>query len=98
MLVPIQPIYRKNWAKWAELAVLFSWQLLNGPRIFIFSIAMGADYSFENISIENYAPQFIGNNKLILGCVGPLTMHVNSADQLGLSKFVQPCLNLLRLV
>ena len=23
--LPIQPIYLKNWAKWAELAVLFSW-------------------------------------------------------------------------
>ena len=34
-------------AKWAELAVL------------IFSMAMGADYSLELISIETYAPQFI---------------------------------------
>ena len=23
--LPIQPIYLKNWVKWAELAVLFSW-------------------------------------------------------------------------
>jgi hypothetical protein len=23
--LPIQPIYLKNWAKWAKLAVLFSW-------------------------------------------------------------------------
>ena len=38
--------------KWAELAVLFSWQLQNGPQNFdFFSIAMGADYSFELISI-----------------------------------------------
>ena len=33
------------------------------PRILIFSIAMGADYSIELISIETYAPQFIGNIK-----------------------------------
>ena len=32
-------------------------------------MAMGADYSFEFISIENYAPQFIGHNKLFLGSV-----------------------------
>ena len=39
------------------------------PRILIFSIAMGADYSFELISIETYVPQFNGNNKLFLGSV-----------------------------
>ena len=38
-------------------------------RILIFSMAMGADYSFELTSIENYAPQFIGLNKLFLGSV-----------------------------
>ena len=39
------------------------------PRIFIFSMAMGADYTFELISIEVYAPQFIGHNKLFLASV-----------------------------
>ena len=39
------------------------------PRILIFSIAMGADYSIELISIENYAPQFIGYNNIFLECV-----------------------------
>ena len=29
------------------------------PRILIFSIAMGADYSFELISIETYAPNLL---------------------------------------
>ena len=32
-------------------------------------MAMGADYSFELISIETYAPQFIGDNKIFLGSV-----------------------------
>ena len=41
----------QKWAKWAELAVLFSWQLITAPTILIFSIAMGADYSFEPSSI-----------------------------------------------
>ena len=30
---------------------------------------MGADYSFELISIETYAPQFIGFNIFFLGYV-----------------------------
>ena len=33
---------------------------------------MGADYSFELISIETYAPQFIEHNKVFLGSVLPL--------------------------
>ena len=39
-------------------------------------MAMGADYSFELISIETYAPQFIGYNKLFLGSVGCLPFPV----------------------
>ena len=30
-------------------------------------MAMGADYSCELISIETYAPQFIGHSKFFLG-------------------------------
>ena len=30
---------------------------------------MGADYSFELVSIKTYAPQFIGHNKIFLGSV-----------------------------
>ena len=41
----------------------------------IYSMAMGADYSFELISIENYAPQFIGHNKLLLGSVYELLTY-----------------------
>ena len=36
----------RKWAKWPELVVLFSWQLQKGSHNFVFSIAMGADYSF----------------------------------------------------
>ena len=32
-------------------------------------MAMGADYSFELISTETYAPQFIGHNKFFLESV-----------------------------
>ena len=37
------------------------------PKILIFSIVMGADYSFELMSIETYAPQFIENDTIFLG-------------------------------
>jgi hypothetical protein len=37
----------RKWAKWAKLNVLFSWYSKTAPRILIFSIVMGADYSFE---------------------------------------------------
>ena len=32
-------------------------------------MAIGADYSVELISIETYAPQFIGHNKFFLDSV-----------------------------
>ena len=50
-------------------AVYLAGSSKTAPRILIFSLAMGADYSFELISIETYAPQFIGHNKLFLGSV-----------------------------
>ena len=50
------------------------------PRILIFSIAMGADYSFELNSIETYAPQFFGHNDLFLRSVYPKSyiMHIQT--------------------
>jgi hypothetical protein len=43
---------------------------------------MGADYSFELISIETYTPEFNGHNKLFLGSV--LRLHlVKTQDILG---------------
>ena len=38
---------------------------------------MGADYLLELISIETYAPQFIGHNKIFLGSVSYLLMWYN---------------------
>ena len=52
----------RKWAKWAKLSMLFSWQLQNAPRILIFSIAMGADYSFEVKNIEIWVPAFFQHN------------------------------------
>ena len=40
------------------------------------AIAMGADYSFLPISIETYAPQFTGYNKLFLDSVGAAVLYM----------------------
>jgi hypothetical protein len=40
-------------------------------------MAMGADYSFELISIETYAFHFIGHNKLFLGSVNLLLCSIS---------------------
>ena len=43
----------------AGLAVLFSWQLQNGPHNFdFFSIAMGADYYFSLFLLSIECPNF----------------------------------------
>ena len=42
------------------------------PRVLIFSMAIGAENSFELISIETYMPQFTGNNKLFLDSMNSL--------------------------
>ena len=59
------------------------------PRILIFSIAMGADYSIELISIKPYALQFIVHNKFFLGRVYRLLCQIcmsNMDDKLYISK------------
>ena len=40
-----------------------------GPRILIFSIAMGANYSFYMKSIATFAPAFFGYNNSVLARV-----------------------------
>ena len=40
----------------------------------MFSIAMGANYSFELVSIVHWVPQFIGHNKIFLGSVSRETL------------------------
>ena len=42
------------------------------PRILIFSIAMGADYSFYVKSIATFAPAFFGYNNSVLARVNKL--------------------------
>ena len=54
---------------WIGSAVYLAGFSKKAPRILIFSIAMGADYSIELISIETYAPQFFWHNNFFLGSV-----------------------------
>ena len=42
------------------MAVLFSWQLQNGPTILIFSIAIDVEYVTHVKSIATFAPTFYG--------------------------------------
>ena len=67
--LPIQPIHRENGPNGLNWQCCLAGSSKMAPRILIFSIAMGADYSFELISIETYAPQFIGHNKFFLSSV-----------------------------
>ena len=51
------------------------------PRILIFSIVIGANYSFQLISIETYAPQYNGHDKIFLGSVKNFYWQVIDQDQ-----------------
>ena len=77
--LPIQPIHRENGPNWLNWQCCLAGNSKTALRILIFSIAMGADYSFELISIETYAPQFIGHNKIFLGSVNNQTLAVCEA-------------------
>ena len=63
---PIWPVFVVNRLNWQCCLAGSSKKAL---RILIFSMDMGANYSFELIFIETYAPQFNGPNKLFLGSV-----------------------------
>ena len=64
---PFSPIFEINGLDWQCYLASSS---KSAPRILIFfSIAMGADYLIELISIETYAPQYIGHNKIFLESV-----------------------------
>ena len=57
--------------KQAGLEVLSSWQLQSGPQNFdSFSIAMGANYSFEVKNFEIRVPAFFKHNSSIMTTVG----------------------------
>ena len=67
------------------------------PRILIFSIAMGANYSFYVKSIATYAPAFLGYNNSVLARVrgnilvhpkSHLNLEMNAKNKFGISIFI----------
>ena len=56
---PIWPIFEVNGLDWQCCSACSS---KTAPRNLIFSIAMGADYSFEVKNIEIYVPAFFKHN------------------------------------
>ena len=54
--LPILPIHLKNGPNGLNWQCYLAGSSKTAPTILIFSIAVGANYSFELISIENYAP------------------------------------------
>ena len=63
--MPIQPIYLKV----GQIGTVVLFSSKTAPRIFIFSIALGAEYSFYVKSIATNAPTFGGNNDSVLAIV-----------------------------
>ena len=51
------------------------------PRIWIFSIAMGADYSFEMKNIEIWVPAFFKHNNLSVATVIKYDINTSKKDQ-----------------
>jgi hypothetical protein len=57
------------YSKWAGLNCCLAGGSKTAPRILIFSIAMGADYSFEVKNIEIWAPAFFKHNNSSIATV-----------------------------
>ena len=62
--MPIQPIHLKNEANGLDWPCYLDGSSKKAPRIFIFSIALGADQSLKLDSNASYAPAFSSFNKL----------------------------------
>ena len=67
--LPIQHIHFENGPNGLNWQCCLAGGSKTAPRILIFSIAMGANNSFELIFIETYTPQFNGHNTLFLDSV-----------------------------
>ena len=65
----IQPIHQENGPNGLNWQRCLAGSSKTAPRILIVTMTVGANYLFELISIETYALQFIGYNKLFLGSV-----------------------------
>ena len=66
---PFGPIFDVNGLDWQ---CYLAGSSKTAPRILIFSIAMGADYSFELKNIESWVPAFFKHNNSSVATVDPL--------------------------
>ena len=92
---PIQPIHQENGPNGLNWQCCLAGSSKTVPRILIFSMTMGADYTFYLIFIKTCAPQFKWLNKSFLGSVlAVLKYRTNttpqSLDLLKLSLFCEP--------
>ena len=69
LALPIQPIHQENGPNGLNWQCCLAGSSKTAPRILIFSIVLGAEYSFYVKSIVTYAPQFKWHNKSFLGSV-----------------------------
>ena len=68
----------KKWTKLAKLAVLFSWQLQNGPQDFdFFQLSWVPIIHLSLIPLRPKPPQFFGHNNLFLGGVSTLITKID---------------------
>ena len=91
--MPIQPIYLKIGPYWPNRQCCLAGSSKIAPRIFIFSIAMGADYSFYVKSIATFALTFCGYIISVLAsvqwlklCIGLNLLSWNSNMKLYLTS------------
>ena len=70
MALPIHPIQCKNGPYGLNWQCCLAGSSKTAPRILIFSIAMGADYSFYVKSIATFALTFFGYIISVLASVG----------------------------
>ena len=67
--LPIWPIWSNFEVNWLDWQCCLAGSSKMAPRILIFSIAMGADYSFYVKSTATYAPAFLRYNNSVLARV-----------------------------
>ena len=81
-----QPIHQENGPNGLNWQCCLAGSSKTAPRVLIFSMAMGADYSFELIFNETCAPQFNGHNDSFLASMSCLLLHQNTQPVLIFSR------------
>ena len=90
---PIGPLYEVNGLDW-QCYLAGSYK--KDPRILIFSIAIGADYSYEVKNSEIWAPVFFKHNKTFTTTVWKEWLSVCHEIKTWLSLFLQSLVSKLK--